>query len=68
MENKIKQYIFKKWADRGIYTYADVAIKLRALLPPCSRFLPDLDPALVAYQAARARLVKELTVEFLGAN
>ena len=63
-----KNYIFRAWSLRGVYDYADVAIKIRSMLPICSRFLPAADPARVAYDKARAQLVQDLTNEFLGEN
>ena len=63
-----KNYIFRAWGLRGVYDYADVAIKLRAMLPPCSRVLATADPARAAYDKARAQLLQCLTTEFLNKN
>jgi len=66
MDNK--NYIFRSWDLRGVYDYADVAIKLRAMLPPCSRFLAATDTVLAAYNKTRAQLLQCLTTEFLNKN
>ena len=61
-----KNYIFRAWEFRGVYDCADVAIKLRAMLPPCSRFLTAADPVRAAYDKSREQLLQCLTTEFLN--
>lgn len=63
-----KNYIFSKWTHRGVYDHSDIAIKLRVMLPFCSRFLATDSEERIAHEKARSNLLQNLKNEFLSRN
>ena len=68
MSDKIKKQIFKKWQTKGIYLDGDVAILLKQLLPPISRFLNPNNPNKILWNWQRKQLEDNLIVEFYEYN